>query len=95
MPVIQKLISLPRRIISLRPDFRHISEWQPDERHLARVGNPRFFHHPYQSAQQELWEPGSVEWFVIIRTSPLVRRRKRKSRLVVVQLPLLPDGTQG
>ncbi len=25
---------------------RYSVEWQPDERHLARVGNPRLFHHP-------------------------------------------------
>lgn len=74
---------------------RYSVEWQPDEQHLARVGNPRFYQHPYQSPQQELWETGSVEWFVIIRSDPPLRRRKRKSRLVVMQLPLLPDGTHG
>ncbi len=74
---------------------RYSVEWQPDERHLARVGNPRLFHHPYPSAQPELWEPGEVEWFVIIRTNPPTRRRKLSHRLLVVQLPLLPDGTQG
>jgi hypothetical protein len=50
------------------------------------VGNPRFYRHPYQSPQQELWQAGSVEWFVIIRNALPVRRRKRKSRLVVMQL---------
>jgi hypothetical protein len=74
---------------------RYSVEWQPDDRHLARVGNPRFYRHPYQSPQQELWGPGEVEWFVIIRNAPPVRRRRRKSRLVVMQLPLLADGTQG
>jgi hypothetical protein len=74
---------------------RYSVEWQPDERHLARVGNPRLFHHPYHSAQPEHWEPGEVEWFVIIRTNPPTRRRKLSHRLLVVQLPLLPDGTQG
>ena len=74
---------------------RYSVEWQPDERHLARVGNPRFYRHPYQSPQQELWQPGEVEWFVIIRNAPPVRRRKRKSRLVVMQLSLLLDGTEG
>jgi hypothetical protein len=63
-------------------------EWQPDDRHLARVGNPRFYRHPYQSPQQELWQAGEVEWFVIIRNAPPVHR-KRKRRLVVMQLPLL------
>lgn len=74
---------------------RYSVEWQLDERHLARVGNPRFYRHPYQSPQQELWQAGSVEWFVIIRNAPPVRRRKRKSRLVVMQLSLLLDGTEG
>jgi hypothetical protein len=73
---------------------RYSVEWQLDERHLARVGNPRFYRHPYQSPQQELWQLGEVEWFVIIRNAPPVRRRKRKSRLVVIQLPLLLDGTE-
>jgi len=63
---------------------RYSVEWQPDERHLARVGNPRLFHHPYHSAQPELWEPGEVEWFVIIRTNPPTRRRKLSHRLLVV-----------
>ena len=67
---------------------RYSVEWQPDERHLARVGNPRFYRHPYQSPQQELWQADEVEWFVIIRNAPPVRRRRRKSRLVVMQLPL-------
>jgi transposase InsO family protein len=74
---------------------RYSVEWQLDERHLARVGNPRFYRHPYQSPQQELWQPGEVEWFVIIRNAPPVRRQKRKSRLVVMQLSLLLDGTEG
>ncbi len=74
---------------------RYSVEWQPDERHLARVGNPRIFRHPYQSPQQELRQAGEVEWFVIIRNASPVRHRKRKSRLVVMQLPLLPDGTHG
>ncbi len=74
---------------------RYSVEWQPDERHLARVGNPRFYRHPYQSPQQELWEAGSVEWFVIMRHAPPVRGRKRKSRLVVMQPPLLLDSSEG
>ncbi len=41
-------------------------EWQPDDHHLARVGNPRLYQHPYQSAQMELWQPGEVVWFVIL-----------------------------
>jgi hypothetical protein len=33
---------------------RYSVEWQPDDRHLARVGNPCFYHHPYRSPQLEL-----------------------------------------
>ena len=80
---------------SLEKLSRYSVEWQPDEQHLARVGNPRFYQHPYQSPQQELWEEGSVEWFVIIRDSPPVRHGKRKGRLVAVQLPLLASWHAG
>jgi transposase InsO family protein len=73
---------------------RYSVEWQPDERHLARVGNPRFYQHPYQSPQQELWEAGSVEWFVIIRTAPPARRQRRKGRVLVVQPPLPMEEAQ-
>lgn len=38
-----------------QPLSRYSVEWQPDEKHLRRVGNPRLYHHPYQSAQLELW----------------------------------------
>lgn len=69
---------------------RYSVEWQPDNKHFTRVGNPRLYRHPYQSPQQELWEAGIVEWFVIIHADSPVRRRKRKGRLVVVHLPLLP-----
>jgi len=41
-------------------------EWQPDDRHVFRVGNPRLYQHPYQTPQLPLWEPGEVEWHVII-----------------------------
>jgi hypothetical protein len=74
---------------------RYSVEWQADGRHLAWIGNPRFYQHSYQSPQQELWEARSVEWLVIIRTDPPARRRKSNSRLMVMQLPLLFDGTQG
>lgn len=72
---------------------RYSVEWQPDERHLVRVGNPRIFQHPYQSPQQELWEVGSVEWFVIIRTNPPAHRRKRRGRIMLIQPPLFAEET--
>ncbi|HEY4386219.1 MAG TPA: hypothetical protein VGN34_17315, partial [Ktedonobacteraceae bacterium] len=59
--------------------------------------NPRLFDHPYQSPQLELWPQGTVEWFVIIKAIPygLRPQRKRTNHLLVVQLPLLSDSTQG
>jgi hypothetical protein len=70
------------------PLSRYSVEWQPDDRHLLRVGNPRLYDHPYQSPQLPLWEPGEVEWFVIIRNAPPLRRRKRRGRIVLIQPPL-------
>src|SRR5947199_6373998 len=65
-------------------------EWQPDDKHLLRVGNPRLYDHPYQSPQLELWPPQVVEWFVIIQATPYGPRprRKRATRILVMQAPL-------
>jgi len=41
-----------------QPLSRYSVEWQPDEKHLRRVGNPRLYNHPYQSGQLELWPTG-------------------------------------
>jgi len=74
---------------------RYSVEWQPDDRHFSRVGSPRLYDHRYQSAQLELWQPGEVEWFVIIRDQPRSRKRSRKGRILAIQPPLFSDGTQG
>jgi hypothetical protein len=76
------------------PLSRYSVEWQPDNRHFLRVGNPRLYDHPYQSPQLPLWEPGDVEWFVIIRGSPLVHRRRRKGRVLLIQPPLWMRGDE-
>jgi hypothetical protein len=89
--ILQDLLTLEHQQEKLS---RYSVGWQPDERHLARVGNPRFYQHPYQSPQRELWETGSVEWFVIIHTDPPMRRHSLRGRLLVVQPPLLSDDTQ-
>jgi GNAT superfamily N-acetyltransferase len=36
------------------------------------VGNPGLFQHPYHAAQLDFWEPGEVEWIVIISAEPEV-----------------------
>jgi hypothetical protein len=91
------LVNIFQDMLTLEHDENKLSrysvEWQPDNRHLARVGNPRFYQHPYQSSQLELWETGEVEWFVIIRTDPSVRQRKLRGRIVVIQPDLFGWGT--
>ena len=77
------------------PLSRYSVEWQPDDRHLLRVGNPRLYDHPYQSSQMPLWEPGEVEWYVIIRADPPMRRRKNRGRTVLIQPPLWEDSALG
>ncbi len=80
-----------------QPLAKYSVEWQPDDKHLLRVGNPRLYDHPYQSPQLELWPLHQVEWFVIIQAAPYGPRprRKRAARILVMQPPLLSDGTQG
>jgi transposase InsO family protein len=78
-----------------QPLARYSVEWQPDDKHLLRVGNPRLFDHPYQSPQLPLWEPGEVEWFVIIRTDPPARRRRRRGRIMLLQPPLWEQSALG
>ena len=77
------------------PLAKYSVEWKPDDKGLQRVGNPRLYDHPYQSLQLELWSSSDVEWFVIIKANPYGSRprRKRTSRILVIQPPLLIDGT--
>lgn len=79
------------------PLSKYSVEWQPDDRHLSRVGNPRLYQHPYQTPQLSLWPPGDVEWHVIIRCQSKTPRKKRIVRSFIVQLPLSfeADGTSG
>jgi Integrase core domain. len=78
-----------------QPLSRYAVEWQPDDTHLLRVGNPRLYEHPYHSPQLQLWETGEVEWHVIIRLDPICRRHKRKKRLLLLQLPLFEEENTG
>ena len=70
------------------PLSKYSVEWQPDDRHLLRVGNPRLYHHPYQSSQLPLWKSNEVEWHVIIRCEQKAQRRRRTTRSFVIQFPL-------
>ncbi|MBA2679588.1 MAG: helix-turn-helix domain-containing protein [Ktedonobacteraceae bacterium] len=86
------LVNLFQDVLTLeyreQPLSRYLVEWQPDEKHLGRVGNPRLYNHPYQSPQLELWPTDSVEWYLILRANSYGPRRKKK-RLVFLQFPLL------
>ena len=94
----QALINIFQDTLALEygehPLAKYSVEWQPDDKHLLRIGNPRLYDHPYQSAQLELWLPNQVEWFVIIRATPYGSRprRKRSAHLLVMQLPLLKEA---
>src|SRR5579859_849335 len=70
------------------PLSKYSVEWQPDDKHLLRVGNPRLYAHPYQLPQLPLWEPAEVQWHVILRCEPKSPRRKRVVRSFIIQLPL-------
>ena len=72
------------------PLAKYSVEWQPDDKHLLRVGNPRLYDQPYQSPQLNLWPSQAVEWFVILKATPYGPRprRKRATRIVVMQPPL-------
>ena len=78
------------------PLSRYSVEWQPDDTHLLRVGNLRLYDHPYSSPQLPLWEPGEVEWHVILRCDPPAGRRKQKGHVFMLQLslPFEETGTE-
>lgn len=96
------LINIFQDVLTLEYGEHHLSrysvEWQPDDKHLLRVGHPRLYDHPYQSPQLPLWESDEVEWFVIIRnTPPLHHHRRKKGRVVLIQSPLwmIDTGASG
>lgn len=71
------------------PLAKYSVEFQPDDKHFTRVGNPRLYEHPYQSPQLDLWEPGTVVWYVILRCEPSGKRRKQKVLSRLIQFPLM------
>ncbi|HEV8190732.1 MAG TPA: hypothetical protein VGP82_04505, partial [Ktedonobacterales bacterium] len=49
--------------------------FEPDERHLRDVTEPRLFEHRYPSPQPVLWEVPDGEWHLAIRLPPPRPRR--------------------
>ncbi|WP_338250582.1 hypothetical protein [Dictyobacter halimunensis] len=92
MTIFQDLLTLEHKE---ETRSRYSAEWQPDDHHLLRVGNPRLHQHSYHSLQLELWLLGEVEWFVIIRADAHACRHQRKGCLLVLQPSLPFDGTAG
>lgn len=90
------LVNIFQDILTLEygdsPLSRYSVEWQPDDKHLLRVGNPRLYDHPYQSPQIPLWEPGEVEWYLILRADPPSQRRKHGGRVFIMQPSLFTEG---
>jgi len=76
------------------PLSKYSVEWQPDDKHLLRVGNPRLYSHPYKHPQLPLWKPGEVEWHVIIRCEPKPQRKRHRVQPVVIQLSFVFDFDQ-
>ncbi|WP_201380682.1 hypothetical protein [Ktedonobacter sp. SOSP1-52] len=92
------LINIFQDILTLEygehPLAKYSVEWQPDDRHLLRVGNPRLYEHDYHSPQLDLWPEGEVEWFVILRAASPSQRRHHKRHLLVFQPPLFDREVQ-
>src|SRR5260370_11957390 len=87
----QTLINIFQDTLALeygeQPLAKYSVEWQPDDKHLLRVGNPRLYDHPNPRPQLELWPLQAVEWFVIIHATPYWPRprRKRATRTLLIR----------
>jgi putative transposase len=93
------LVNIFQDILTLeyeeQPLTRYSVEWAPDDRHFSRVGNPRQYDHDFQSPQLELWEPGEIEWFVVMRARPYGPRPRHKAKILAFQPPIFPDEASG
>ncbi len=77
------------------PLSQYTVQYQPDKKHFRQVKDPRHFETPYQSPQQPLWEPTSVEWHPAQRFPDYAPRRSRRRHIRYVQPPLLNDEQTG
>jgi hypothetical protein len=69
------------------PLAQYAVTYQPDQRHLRTVEQPRLFETAFRSPQLPLWEPSDAEW---LKTLPLpaAAHRRRRPSAGGVQAPL-------
>jgi transposase InsO family protein len=67
------------------PLSQYAVEYQPDEKHLRDIREPRHFETSYRTPQLSLWQNGEVEWHLVRRLPDYAPPRKRKAGGDVVQ----------
>jgi hypothetical protein len=63
--------------------------YEPDERRIQALTEPRLFENRYPSPQPFLWDLGDVEWHLVRRLPPYRARRSRPA--IDAQRPLFPS----
>src|SRR5512135_235080 len=67
------------------PLSQYAVQYQPDEKHLRDIREPRHFETRYRTPQLHLWQNGEVEWHLVRRLPDYAPRRKRKAVRDAVQ----------
>jgi hypothetical protein len=69
------------------PLSQYAVQYQPDDKHLRDIREPRHFATRYRRPQLDLWQTDAVEWHLVKRMPDYAPRRKRKAGGDVVQHP--------
>jgi hypothetical protein len=69
------------------PLSQYAVQYQPDDKHLRDIREPRHFATRYRTPQLDLWQTDAVEWHLVKRMPDYAPRRKRKAGGDVVQHP--------
>lgn len=70
------------------PLSQYAVQYQPDEKHLREIVEPRRFETRFRSPQLDLWQAGEIEWHLVKRLPDYAPRHKKKAAGDVVQQPL-------
>ncbi|MGZ3645789.1 MAG: hypothetical protein ACXVCM_18280 [Ktedonobacteraceae bacterium] len=70
------------------PLSQYVVQYQPDEKHLRNIGEPRHFETRYRRPQLDLWQQGEVEWHLVRRLPDYAPRQKKKAVGEITQQPL-------